>query len=452
MRDSQRVHPRRTIALLALMALVIAAGCSLSAAPRTENQTATGAPVVRIVSPIPNATYLEGVNVNVQALISNAGADIARVDVSVDNVVIDSTENPNTAGALSFSITRAWTAVGAGPHSASVTAFRADGTASEPASVSFTVVTSSGISEAENTQAPPATAAPDTTAPTNAPPVVQAGATNTRIRPTFSPLTIPGIGGTGGTGGTGTQPTNAAPPTTAATTAPTQPSVPTARFTQGINVRSGPGTIFNPPIGSFAAGQTAEIVAVNPAGDWYKVVYYNSQGWVFGGLLTVEGDTSGLPVDPGPPPPTQTPIPPTLPPVTAPPAGPTTPPVAAGNADLVVGIILLNPDPPVCGQAMEIALDVANLGTEATASGGTISVIDRHVGTGTTQGTTQGGFGVIQPGQTVRIGGIFLTVSTYFSEPHEIVITLDPDNTIPESNNGNNTGTKPYTLQQGGCG
>lgn len=445
MRQSQRAHLRRVMILLALTTWVAAAGCSLSAAPRTDNQSVTGAPVVRIVSPIPNATYLEGVSVNVQALITNAGEDIARVEVAVDDVIIDSAANPNAAGALSFSITRSWTAAGPGAHSASVTAFRADGTASDPANVSFTVVATSGISESENTQAPPATTAPDVIAPTSAPPTVQANATNTRIRPTIAPLNIPG------TGGSGALPTSALPPTTPPTTAPTQPSVPIARFTQGINVRSGPGTIFNPPIGSFAAGQTAEIVAVNPAGDWYKVVYYNTQGWVFGGLLTVEGDISSLPRDPGPPPPTQTPIPPTLPPVTAPPAGPTTAP-ASGNADLVVGIILLNPDPPVCGQAMEIQLDVANLGTEPTASGGTISVIDRHVATGTTQATTVGGFGVIQPGQTIRIGGIFLTVSTYYNEAHEIVITLDPDNVVPESNNSNNTGTKPYTLQQGGCG
>ena len=67
-----------------------------------------------------------------------------------------------------------------------------------------------------------------------------------------------------------------------------------------MNVRLGPGLEFDPPIGAIAAGQTAELLARNPTGDWYKVRYEDSDGWVFADLVTVSGDISGLPIDSGP--------------------------------------------------------------------------------------------------------------------------------------------------------
>jgi uncharacterized protein YraI len=84
------------------------------------------------------------------------------------------------------------------------------------------------------------------------------------------------------------------------------PSVPIATFNQGVNVRSGPGTEFNPPIGSIPAGQTAEILARTPIGDWYKVRYVNQEGWVAAQFVTVSGDVSLIPVESGPPTPIAT--------------------------------------------------------------------------------------------------------------------------------------------------
>jgi uncharacterized protein YraI len=93
-------------------------------------------------------------------------------------------------------------------------------------------------------------------------------------------------------------------------------SEPLATFNQGVNVRLGPGTQFEPPIGSFAAGQTTEILARNPSGDWYKVRYFNGEGWVFAAVLTVSGDISQLPIESGPPLPTE--VPPTITPTPVP--------------------------------------------------------------------------------------------------------------------------------------
>lgn len=72
-----------------------------------------------------------------------------------------------------------------------------------------------------------------------------------------------------------------------------------ATANQGINVRSGPGLEYNPPIGSLAAGQTVVVLAISPKGDWYKIQYYDGEGWVGRQYVTTQGDISGLPVDEG---------------------------------------------------------------------------------------------------------------------------------------------------------
>ncbi len=90
----------------------------------------------------------------------------------------------------------------------------------------------------------------------------------------------------------GSQASNTPPITLTANTSLTPPI---ATFNDGVNVRSGPGTQFNPPIGAFAAGQTTEILAVNPDRTWYKVRYFSGEGWVAAQFVTVSGDISALP-------------------------------------------------------------------------------------------------------------------------------------------------------------
>ena len=128
--------------------------------------------------------------------------------------------------------------------------------------------------------------------------------------------------------------------------APTDtPGVPMATFSTGVNVRSGPDTVFA-SLGALGVNDSVEVLAVNADGTWYKVEYAGGDGWVFGDLTVILGDASRLPVDSGPPAPTirptntvaptatatpsQTPVPPT-PTVTDTPAPPTltrTPPPA----------------------------------------------------------------------------------------------------------------------------
>lgn len=395
---------------LTLPLLALLAACNLLAAPDAGEQTVfSGPPAVRLASPLPNAVYMEGVTVNIQAQITNAGPDIDRVEVVVDGTIIAALQNPNAAGAPAFSIAQAWPAAGAGPHSISVTAFRADGASSPPATVSITVVSSAQMQ-------PTNTPAPAGGQPTPAPTDAQ------------------------GNQGAQTAPTNPPPPTEPPppTLTPT-PSKPTATFIQGVNVRAGPSTLFNPPIGSFAANQTTDILARTPAGDWYKVRYYNGEGWVFGQLLTVSGDQSQIPVDPGPPPPTLTPTPI---PVT---------PTPVTTANLVAGNFRFEPGSPQCNQTFNIFLDVANLGTGPTASGGTITIQDFAVRDGALTQTTTGVFPVLQPGQTFTAGPIPITISTYVNEEHRLVMTVNGDNLIPETERGDNVKEARYTLGKGSC-
>ena len=398
-------------ALWLLVALLAACNLNANTDSGPANTVISGPPQVRIAAPLPNATYLEGVIVTIQALVTNAGADLARVEVALDGAPLAQRSDPNPSGAPSFSVAETWRAEGPGAHTITVTAFRADGSASEPAAVAVNVVSQGSSVQTQQ-------------------PTASGGDSNSSRAPTFTP------GPQRAPTFTPAPPTDVPPPAATAT-----PSSPQATFNVGVNVRRGPDTSFEPPIGSFAAGDTSEILAVNPARTWYKVRYWNGEGWVFGGLMSVSGDAANLPVDAGPPTPAPTPIPPTaIPPTAAP----------QSNINLVAGNITLNPSQPVCRETFQIFMDVANLG-QGVSPGGMISVRNVHVASGTVTQTTQGAFPEIQPGQTVRVGPIPFTESTFFEEEHRLELTIDPNNQIPETTNDDNTGRHTYRLLKGSC-
>ena len=405
-------HRRFLIVLLLLMT-----GCTLNNVS-VPNETISGVPTVRILSPQPNATYMEGVAVNIQATVSNAGKDIDRVEVVIDGATVATLNQPNTSGASTFNVTHGWSAAGTGSHSINITAYRPDGSSSTPATVAITVVAANGQSSSGATQQPPAST-PSATSQTVGQATQQQAATQSGQ----------------------TAATNAPAATTASTAVPATPSTPTATFAQGINVRRGPGTAFDPPIGAFVAGQSAEILAINPDGTWYKVRYGGGEGWVYAALAQPAGDIASLPRDPGPPVPTAAPT--AIPATQAPPPPSTT-------ANLVAGIVELQPGQPTCSGTFNIGLDVANLGGQATAASGTVSVQDVRSADGSTQQTTTGGFPVLQSNQTFRVN-MPLTVSTWYNEEHTIILIIDPNNQIPETNEGDNRREVKYTLQKGSC-
>ncbi len=133
--------------------------------------------------------------------------------------------------------------------------------------------------------------------------------------------------------------------------APTETPIsnPRVQASSSLNVRSGPGTAY-PIVAALNTGEQADIVAKNPAGDWWQVSLPNgTQGWVYGPLVQTNGDTSAIAIAANIPdaPPTPTPAPVAAAPVVeapaveAPPAeeapaepAPAAPP--AGGPDFVV--------------------------------------------------------------------------------------------------------------------
>jgi uncharacterized protein YraI len=395
---------------------MVLAACNLLTAPSNQT-TISGPPVVQIAAPPPNATYLEDVTVNIQALISNAGADIDRIEIVVDEQILETLSSPNPGGAASFSIARTWTASGAGSHTIGITAFRADGSSSTPAAVMVNVVSQETSPTAELT----------TSSDTQSSGQQPAGGNNTQTSRSTATQTTP------------PKPTD--PPTPAASNTPNTPFI---TVNQGINVRSGPSTKFNPVLGTMKQGDTAPLLGKNTDGSWFKIQYYNSNNaWVFAQYVSPSVDVAQLVVDPGPPVPTDTPVPPTAIPATP------VPTTAPTTANIVLGNIGFNPPLATCGQTIAITIDVANLGQQATDRGGSISIKDYHSASGQEVHSTQGAFGPLAAGQTINYGGMFLTITTYVGEEHRLVITLNPDGAVPETSNADNSREYKYTLQPG---
>jgi hypothetical protein len=173
------------------------------------------------------------------------------------------------------------------------------------------------------------------------------------------------------------------------------------------------------------------------------VRFGGGEGWVFAALTEASGDIGSLPRDPGPPVPTAPP--PTAVPATQP------PPPPASNANLVAGIVELQPGTPVCQETFNLGLDVANLGSDITSASGTVTVQDIRTADGSVQQQTTGGFPQLQPQQTFRVNMPF-TVSTWYNETHTIILIIDSNNAIAESSEADNRREVQYTLQKGNCG
>ncbi|MEZ4668885.1 MAG: SH3 domain-containing protein [Anaerolineae bacterium] len=407
-------------ALCFMWLAVILTACNLVTDNAQNQAVISGVPTIQIAAPPANAAFLENVAVNIQALIGNAGSDIDRIEILVDGTIIETLKTPNSAGAPSFSIAQTWQPTGAGQHTISVTAFRADGSSSEPAEVTINVVgaQASPTETTElNSQSNTGSSTVQPTANTNGTNSQSSGQSTNPPAPTNLPA-----------------PTDPPPPPT--------PSVPYVTINQGVNVRSGPDVAFAPPIGSLAAGATADLLAKSPNGAWFKIKYYNGSGWVASQFTTPSIDVANLTVDAGPPIPT--PVPPTSTPIPA-------TPVPVSNVDLVAGTIRLDPASPNCNQTFNVSVDVANFGQTANTTGGTITIIDVRAADGSTQQQTVGAFGIIQPGQTVNSGPIPLTVSTFHSEGHKIIARIDTGGVVPETDENNNQSELAYTLNKAGC-
>lgn len=409
----------RLIIMVAIISMLLVA-CDFAAQPDEDESTFEGAPEVIIASPLAGDTYNEGVGVNILLRVDNAGEDVARIAIKVDGQIIGEAILPNPNGDASFTVSNGWPAGGEGQHIISAIASRSDGTVSEEATVTINVIV------AEVDEPEPTNTQEDTTTTSNGSAQAQDTAIPSPTENTSQNASAPATQASTAT----TAPTN----TPAATNTASRPQV---RITTGANVRRGPGVVFDPPIGSLAAGATSNILAVNTAGTWYKVEYYNGDGWISGLVAEVIGDISSIPREAGP----ATPIPATATPL------PTETPIPS-NVDLSVTAVVVNPHPFVCAQASEVRVTIANSGSANSAE---TSVVIADIFNGQVTESTNAPVPALAPGAT-HTAIVFLTVSTNFNEAHSTRVTVDPNGQVAESNETNNVRNEaPYVLATGSC-
>ncbi len=209
---------------------------------------------------------------------------------------------------------------------------------------------------------------------------------------------------------------------------------PRAEIVTGANVRQGDSTIY-PVIAGLVAGEIVPVVGLSNTGSgWYYIELPNGRrGWVAPSVVRITGDVRNVPrvAPPPPPPPTATPTP-------------------VAQANLVISSLTLSPDPPRCQQTFTITARILNNGTGPTSTSGSVLLQDVYSGNGTVTASTNGGFPVLNPGQSFDVV-MRLTVSVYYEEVHRLTVVADSLAQIVEINETDNASVRDYTLRRGDC-
>jgi uncharacterized protein YraI len=235
--------------LLSLL-LVVVSACNLSRTPPTpESQelpdSASGAPTVTITSPKTGDEFVVGSQVFVTAqAVDTVG--ITRVQLLANNQPVKTVSSESPAGQKSFEVLLDYTPRAQGTVDFQLVAYRG-AIASEPANISITVRAS------------------------------QAQVTATSAPVTGGQVQVPVI----------------------------DPNDPTCRAltNAGLNVRTGPGTVYD-RITTLNAGAVVPIIGRTGANDWWQIRYGTIVGWVNAPYTSVYGICNAVPVIAAPPTPT----------------------------------------------------------------------------------------------------------------------------------------------------
>jgi hypothetical protein len=200
------------------------------------------------------------------------------------------------------------------------------------------------------------------------------------------------------------------------------------------NVRRGDSTAYE-RVGALLEGETAPIIGVSSAGSgWYYIELDNGRrGFIASSIVRADGDLSRLRRINPPPLPT-----------------PTFTPTPAAVADLLIDGFSISPAQPVCNEQFTVSMNVTNAGNGPSGQSATLRLVDIHVATGTQTLIGTGTVPSLQPGENwvVQLSGI---VGIYFSENHRLTATVDAGGAVIETNEGNNTFSRTYVLDAGGC-
>ena len=129
--------------LLVILTALLLCGCTLSQATPTPLPT-PDAPQVEFRAPLNGSTVVEGNELTIELLASDAGTGVARVELLVDDVSHQEGKPAVSAAVPTFTVVMNWRARGVGLHSLTAVAYREDGRASPPAIIVVSVLPDGG--------------------------------------------------------------------------------------------------------------------------------------------------------------------------------------------------------------------------------------------------------------------------------------------------------------------
>lgn len=240
-----------------------------------------------------------------------------------------------------------------------------------------------------------------------------------------------------------------ASPLVPVTTPETTTTGPTVTSTVDANVRAGDDTVYS-VVGVLRTGTQATILGISSRGTgWYYIELPNgTRGFIAPSVVTVSGNTSGLPqINPPPrPAPTATSVPTRS--VT------NTPPPSTSLPDLGGALPSLSPNPPSCGMPFNILINIANIGSAPVTSpflvGFEVSGPGGYFQTSTASANVSSG-SPINPGGNFVVGSpSSFTISSGGGQQFTVRVYIDANYGIAESNESNNIITTTFILS-GGC-
>ncbi len=390
--------------LLQVLCLLFLAGCNLDFTPADPSPSFDGPPVIHIAAPQPNQKFQTGATVIVQARVQNAGPDISRIAVLLNDELMGEQLNPNETNAEVLPLTIDWPTSSEGEFTIAVLAERGDGSGARE-DVSIMVVPLSQFEAPETATATPELAEPPTLeeAPSQA-----EDAASAELDPEAAPRAT----------------------ATGAPALGTGPSELTGTVIRPAPLRPGPGVDSGQPIGSLMVDDEVLIIAVNPAGSWYRIRRGTAiDAWVDASLVFAEGETSGLPIETG------------------------APPTPQEGVNLVVTSIELAPDPPVCGQPTIVRATVRNSGALDAQTSPWVAAKAHLLSDDSVQAQNPETvyLRALEAGEEALLE-ISLTLTARYAELHEIRVTADEGNHEFETREDDNIGvSRQFELSQGSC-
>lgn len=292
--------------------LLVASACNLSQTPPTsESETVlpdnqSGKPTVTITSPKSGDEFVVGNQLFVTAAATDT-VGVTRVQLLANNQPVKTVSSESPAGQKSFDLLLDYTPRAQGAVNLQIVAYRG-AIASDPVSVDINV-----------------------------------RATQTQVTATSQSVPSGPV---------------------------IDPNDPTCRalINAGLNVRGGPGTVYD-KLTVLAAGTVAPIIGRTGANDWWQIRYGLTTGWVSAPFTSVYGICSAVPVVPAPPTPTPLGGAPTW---TPPPTFTPRPPQATntpGRPDLVITSIAGATDVVLADAATQTySITVTNTGSGPSGS------------------------------------------------------------------------------------